>query len=100
MQFYYGPDFRGRGENQSKMNIETGMYCPKEHEWTTVGISLLSGPYAYCPECDKIYVFRPIELKKNEVEITGRHEEMKELAKIVAAKKRVTKTQLIQLGLL
>lgn len=77
-----------------------GYYCPVGHEWVTVTQSLLSGPYAYCPECDKLYHFRPLEIKKREIKISGRFEDMKRLAKVRKARSIVTESQLEKLGLI
>lgn len=78
-------------------------FCPRGHKWIFIGSSLLYSGYYYCPKCDKIYKPTVREVTKEEIENNfnnRRYNEMKDLAKYIEARKKVTKNDLKKLGYL
>ena len=80
-------------------------YCPEGHgSWLFVPSSTLYSDYYWCKECNLFYV--PTVKAKTAEEVnkeffgTNRAQELKEYAEFLAARKRVTKEQLKQLGLM
>jgi len=77
-------------------------YCPCGEKWTFVPASLSFGDYYFCKKCDKI--FRPTieELTKDWFFETfksyNKYDDLKKLASIVEARKKVTLDDLKRLG--
>lgn len=81
-------------------------YCPQWHERGELIESTLWSSYRYCEKCDKIYVPYYKELIIEDLYCMSfnypdeRFQEMKKLWKIIEARDKVTKEQLIELWLL
>ena len=78
-------------------------FCPNGHEWQFVDGSLLYGPYYYCSICDKFWTPTVKEISREEINkdfLSDRAKEMEGYARTLAAKQRVTRKDLIKLGLL
>lgn len=77
-------------------------FCPKGHPITSVGSNLLYAPYHYCEECDSIYISKLEEVRTGDFSMFSnpqkRMREMKEFAKFLAARQKVTKEDLKRLG--
>jgi hypothetical protein len=78
-------------------------YCPCGNNWTKLPDNLTFQECYYCGSCDKVFIPTVKELTKEwfkEHYNSDRFSEIKELAKIIEARKKITKEQLIKLGLL
>lgn len=78
-------------------------YCPRGHNWIRVPSSLLFSDCYYCEACDKIFEPTVKEVTKKWFEKnfhSDRFNEIKDLAKLIEAKNKVTKADLIKLGYL
>ena len=77
--------------------------CPKGHNVTRVFNTVLYADCYFCHECDKVYELTATEVTKEyfkKMFNSDRFNEIKQYAKIVDAKKRVTMDDLIKLGYL
>ena len=78
-------------------------YCPKcDNELTYIPSSLLFGECYYCEYCDTFYrnTLTPVSDQSFSIFSTDRRNELKNLAKVIIAKSKVTKEDLITLGYL
>lgn len=77
-------------------------FCPKGHPITCVGSNSLYSPYHYCEKCDSIYVSKLEQVRTGDLSMFSdpqkRMNEMKEFAKFLAARQKVTKEDLKKLG--
>jgi hypothetical protein len=76
-------------------------FCPCGNKWIFIPASLSFGDYYYCEKCDKIFVPTVEERTKEWFEKNYRTDrlcELKNLARIVEARAKVTKDDLKRLG--
>ena len=77
-------------------------FCPKGHPITSVGSNSLYAPYHFCEKCDSIYISKLKEVRTGDLSMFSdpqkRMREMKEFAKFLAARQKVTKEDLKRLG--
>ena len=77
-------------------------YCPCGNSWIRVPNSTLFSDCYYCPHCDKIFQPTVKEVTKkwfSENFSSDRFQQIKNLALIVDARKKVSKEDLVKLGL-
>ena len=72
-------------------------YCPCGNSWIRVPKSTLFGDCYYCPDCDKIYQPLIVDVSKNFS--SERFKQIKNLALIFDARQKVSKEDLIKLGI-
>jgi len=78
-------------------------YCNCGERWTKVFNTTLYSDCYYCHACDKIYELQAVEVPKAKLEVmysSDRFSDIRNLAKIIEAKKKVTPDDLVKLGYL
>lgn len=78
--------------------MENFKYCECGEEIIYVGNYIIGPQYYYCSHCDKLFHIKLEEIKDGVN--TNRKQEMKNLAMFYEAKNKVTKKDLIKIGLL